>query len=720
MTTSRALDAEIVSRLHEHRPDVFTPERNAKLWEEIPEGLRLVHFTRQSIPDEYRNGFGYYHDKIGNAHLDTLPEEMAREVAYVFWRTIEIGGRVAISPWGLCVRELGRTAERLRSEGHPCCSLMDRTPDEWEHELQRTWALRTGAIGNPNTLHTITAVVYRACKLLWFAYDDGPWWTREVWNLRLDPRIPHRVHEPAMEETIHWHRIEPRWLRLAGMWHMKAMLETNQLTWTSVIGRCSGLLLFADFLAARQITEPELMTDHQRVRPLMLDFLDELRTKPIERGTGRRIGEVRSDASTTGTMSAVRQLYRYLHDHREDAARVLGEPRWARLGPEHLRFLRDGDLPRRRARRPFDERHLISEAAQARVSAVAHMIGEPTDANGLGDPQAMRILLLLIATGRRRSEIRMLDHDPIIPVAAQPSDDGEVVAKLRYQQTKIEGAPNTIFVGADVAAIVAEQQRWVAEHMAAIGSPGVVPRYLFIRKMNNRHGRYAFDDGVLTSVFRRLVERFDLRDDDGKPFPLGQTHRWRHTKATSLINAGVPLHVVQRYMGHTTPEMTMHYAQTLDQTARAEFLRYRKLTRSGAPSSVDAEDLYDLLALDRRTDRVLPNGWCTLPPAKHCDKGNACLTCDLFVTDERFLPVHEAEMADLVTLIERRQADHRERTGAEMGENHVWLRQRRREEAALRGIIGAIEAAPESAPLQGAGVAARTELDSQARSAVGT
>jgi hypothetical protein len=439
MTTSRVLDAEIVRRLHEHRPDVFTPERNAELWEEIPEGLRLVHFTRQSIPDEYRIGFGYYHDKIGNAHLDTLPEEMAREIAYVFWRTIEIGGRVAISPWGLCVRELGRTAERLRSEGRPWRSLMDRTPDEWEHELQRTWALRTGGIGNPNTLRTITAVLNRACKLLWFAYDDGPWWTREIWNLRLDPRIPRRTHEPAMEETIHWHRIEPGWLGLAGMWHMKAMLETNQLTWTSVIGRCSGLLLFSDFLTARHITEPELMTDHQRVRPLMLDFLDELRTKPIERGTGRRIGELRSDSSTAGTISAVRQLYRYLHDHREDAAQVLGEPRWARLGPEHLRFLRDGDLPRRRARRTFDERHLISEADQARVSAIAHMIGEPTDANGLGDPQAMRILLLLIATGRRRSEIRMLDYDPIIPVAAQPSDDGEVVAKLRYQQTKIEG-----------------------------------------------------------------------------------------------------------------------------------------------------------------------------------------------------------------------------------------------------------------------------------------
>jgi len=28
-----------------------------------------------------------------------------------------------------------------------------------------------------------------------------------------------------------------------------------------------------------------------------------------------------------------------------------------------------------------------------------------------------------------------------------------------------------------------------------------------------------------------------------------RTHRMRHTKATDLLNAGVPIHVVQRYMG---------------------------------------------------------------------------------------------------------------------------------------------------------------------------
>ena len=45
-----------------------------------------------------------------------------------------------------------------------------------------------------------------------------------------------------------------------------------------------------------------------------------------------------------------------------------------------------------------------------------------------------------------------------------------------------------------------------------------------------------------------------------------------------------------------------------------------------------------MLELDRRTDRILPNGWCLLPPRQSCGKGNACLTCDKFATDATFLP----------------------------------------------------------------------------------
>jgi hypothetical protein len=157
------------------------------------------------------------------------------------------------------------------------------------------------------------------------------------------------------------------------------------------------------------------------------------------------------------------------------------------------------------------------------------------------------------------------------------------------------------------------------------------------------------------------------------------------------------LHVVQRYLGHLSPAMTMHYAQTLAETQEAEFLRYRKLTAEGRELPIGARDLYDMLQLDQRTDRILPNGWCLLPPRQSHDRGNACLTCDKFATDATFLPELRAQKDRTLALIEGRQATFTARTGAPMTPGNVWLEGRQREAAALDAIITTLNAMPETA-----------------------
>ncbi|MFD9240947.1 hypothetical protein ACFV0D_03225 [Streptomyces sp. NPDC059556] len=66
----------------------------------------------------------------------------------------------------------------------------------------------------------------------------------------------------------------------------------------------------------------------------------------------------------------------------------------------------------------------------------------------------------------------------------------------------------------------------------------------------------------------------------------------------------------------------MHYAQTLATTHEREFLRYRKIIADARELAADLRDLYDMLELDKRTDRILPNGLCLLPPRQACAKGN--------------------------------------------------------------------------------------------------
>ena len=82
----------------------------------------------------------------------------------------------------------------------------------------------------------------------------------------------------------------------------------------------------------------------------------------------------------------------------------------------------------------------------------------------------MRAFLLEVLTGRRINEILLIDPEPLIPLpgidADAEHDPDAFVARLRYRQTKIGGAPDTILVEREVVNIVTEQQRWLP------GAPG--------------------------------------------------------------------------------------------------------------------------------------------------------------------------------------------------------------------------------------------------------
>ena len=158
-----------------------------------------------------------------------------------------------------------------------------------------------------------------------------------------------------------------------------------------------------------------------------------------------------------------------------------------------------------------------------------------------------------------------------------------------------------------------------------------------------------------------------------------------------------------RYFGHQSPEMTMHYAVTLSQTAEKEFLRFKKVTTDGRPVAADPSDLFDLLQLDQRADRILPHGWCMLPPKQSCSRGNACLTCDKFATDATHQPELSAQLDATQRLVRQRKDAFRARFGTEMSEDNVWLHGRRQEVTSLQGILLALEQTPPTQAVRGAG-----------------
>lgn len=160
-------------------------------------------------------------------------------------------------------------------------------------------------------------------------------------------------------------------------------------------------------------------------------------------------------------------------------------------------------------------------------------------------------------------------------------------------------------------------------------------------------------------------------------FPLAhptadRLHAFRHTKGVELINNGMSLVHVQKWMAHMSPEMTLVYAKVLDTTLRKSWEQavkngLFKITSSGQLKQIDIsgienEDLIEWEYIRYNLDAVrMPLGFCMKPKKQDCfTQLNPCLTCRNLCTTPDFLPQYEHEIQETKLLIERGKAQGRE------------------------------------------------------------
>ncbi|WP_281254716.1 tyrosine-type recombinase/integrase [Mycobacterium aquaticum] len=406
-------------------------------------------------------------------------------------------------------------------------------------------------------------------------------------------------------------------------------------------------------------------------------------------------------------LRAAAGLLDFVAAHPAEARSVLGAEPWQRLTAAHAAswFGRVTRIPHQRG---FNDANYIDDHALAQITAALPLIGLPRTeqmtitrgdgtiitANGLDDPQAMRMILLQILTGRRASEIRTCDFDCLsaAPTSTGAAEgDNQTLTRFRYAQSKIDVAPDTILVDREVTEVIAEQHRWLQVH-----HPDGSRRYLFARRLGNRRGDKPYPAGTYNWVLRTLSDLVEITDAKGHVVRLSHTHRFRHTRLTRLAELGLPIHVLQRYAGHATPTMTMHYIAARDEYAEQAFLATAKLRSDGTRIQLSSDD-HDTLHLFRRADRFLPNGWCMLPPLQSCDKGNACLTCSVFVTDHTHHDVLHRQLCETQDLIDRATTEFEQRHGHPMPDDNVWLTRRRAEHHALTRLLATLNEAPDSA-----------------------
>jgi integrase len=300
--------------------------------------------------------------------------------------------------------------------------------------------------------------------------------------------------------------------------------------------------------------------------------------------------------------------------------------RWLKIPPERIIF--DEEIPSA----PKTQPRFIPTAVLDQLNSHLGDLGAPW----------MQMVLILQECGMRISELLQLGLDCL-------TQDARGTFYLQFLQGKMR-REHTIPVSQEIARVVQEQQQTVRtsgrSDVLLFPSPkgGVIKQYTFAHRIN----RLAYDH--------------QIRDATGKLFRF-QSHQFRHTVGTRMINLGVPHHFIQRYLGHLGPEMTSRYAHIHDATMRDKLSEYLRGTLVDIRGEVVAQDgLADTGDLRWFTRNVLAqaltNGYCAIPVvAGPCPHPNACLNCAHFRTDASFLDVHKTELRETDRVIAKASAN---------------------------------------------------------------
>lgn len=89
------------------------------------------------------------------------------------------------------------------------------------------------------------------------------------------------------------------------------------------------------------------------------------------------------------------------------------------------------------------------------------------------------------------------------------------------------------------------------------------------------HGNKALSYSAARMVFVKYVKRAGLSHKGYTP------HCLRHTNASELLNAGMPLECLKELLGHSTVEMTRRYAKLTDKTREQEYFKAMSIIEKG-------------------------------------------------------------------------------------------------------------------------------------------
>lgn len=271
-------------------------------------------------------------------------------------------------------------------------------------------------------------------------------------------------------------------------------------------------------------------------------------------------------------------------------------------------------------------------------------------------PEYIPAVILLRASGWRISDIFNVRYNNCLDRSAQGWWLCGDIVKTNVLNHRVP-------ITDDVALVVKTLVDSVEANSTTSNNP---KKYLFVRLDGKRKGLPP-KSATVQNALNRLAKQYNIVDDQGDIYHFGN-HAFRHTKGVELINNGMNILHVQKWMAHASPEMSLRYAKVLDTTMRKSWEEAMKkgafrLDADSRPikvdiSSIQNEDIIEWEYIRHNLDAVrMPLGYCLKPKKLECKHQlNPCLSCRNLCTTPDFIPQYEMEVREVKALIERGKA----------------------------------------------------------------
>ena len=271
----------------------------------------------------------------------------------------------------------------------------------------------------------------------------------------------------------------------------------------------------------------------------------------------------------------------------------------------------------------------------------------------LDRPKYVEFYILLRESGWRGTDILNLRYDNCLEKVWNEDEDRYYYLLCgNITKTSIENLK--IPIADSVSEIIKSKIKTVKEKSNKRNNP---EKYLFNTFQGKRTG-LPLNLQVFVNSIRRLIKAKDIcLDGDFFHFTI---HKLRHTRAREYIEQSVSIVTIQEILGHTSLQMTLHYAKISENKMYKEWQKAEKLDVFKLDNQVDQSEYNSenqrikYKNVRKNLDSVkVPFGTCFKPSKITCKQQiNQCFNCASFCTTTVNKGEYEAEIIKVKKHIE--------------------------------------------------------------------